>query len=341
MVGDQLDQGDADIELLLLDGIGLGGQRLIEVLGSLGVIALVLERLRQEHGGLGRGLDLVIFLGDGKIEIAVALGTRHQGHGLGEQSLVVGRILQLGAEQLFEVRAACGARETERSIELRLVLAGILAEEGREPVVLGDDLVGHYLVGIRVFLAEVAEVNGYRLGIGVGTSGSDGVAESAADAGTVVGQVSEILAGLAIEDIGGAALGVAAEILVAQIIHPQQRIDVGFLLGQTLGAVDLVLVDDGAADVDVLRSIGACLDQLAEMLGSGVVILVVASLLEEVAVEDVLLACFGRIAPFGILRTAEVLLGRYGNGAERSSGNEDESNVFHCSENLYVVKFIG
>ena len=65
------------------------------------------------------------------------------------------------------------------------------------------------------------------------------------------------------------------------------------------------------------------------MLGGSVVILVVASLLEEVAAEDVLLTLLDRIAPLGVLRPAEILLGPDCAAEEQSGGNEQILNLFH------------
>ena len=157
----------------------------------------------------------------------------------------------------------------------------------------------------------------------------DGIAERAADTGAVVGPVSQILAGLAVEDISPAAGRMPAEVLDAQIVGPQQRIDKGLFLGQAFGAVDLVLIEQGTTDVGILRSGGSVLDQLHKMLGGSVVILVVASLLEEVAAEDVLLTLLDRIAPLGVLRPAEILLGPDCAAEEQSGGNEQILNLFH------------
>ena len=334
VVGNETHQRDAHEQLLTLGGVLLNGQRLVQIGLGLRIVALVLESLRQEHSGLRRGFHLIVFLGDREVEFAVALGARHQCHGLCQQSLVVGCGLQLAAEELFEVLAAGGAAQSERSVELALVLAGlgILLEERRQTVVLGDDLVGHHLVGVLVVVAEIREISHDGLGIGVVAAGLDSRAERLPDALAVRRLVGQVLTGLPVEDIGRAALRMVSEILVAQVVEQHQRVDVHVFLGETFGPVDLVLIERGAAHEGVLRSLRALVEQLFEVVCGGVVILVVARLLQEVAVQDVLLTRLRRIAPDRILRVAEILLSHRRDCKKRAGSGKQEFNVFHRSD---------
>ena len=295
---------------------------------------LVLENLGQRQRRIGRRLHRIELLGRRQEEIAAAIGARHQRHGLREQRLVVGSGGQLGAEELLQVLAARGAAHAERRVELALHLRslGMLLEELRKPVVLGDHLVGHHLVGVLVVVAEVREVGHHGLRIGIVAAGLEGLAERLADAGAVVGLIGQVLAGLLIEDEGEPLLGVVAEILGAQVIDLHQRVDIGVLLGHVLGTVDLLLVNIGAALVDGHRSVGATVEQVAQVTGGRIVIAVVVRLLQEIAVQNVLLPLFRGVAPFRVLGATEILLCHRSHSEQRTGRGKQKFNVFHRSD---------
>ena len=334
VVGHEAHQRDAHEQFLTLGGVFLDIQRLVQVGLRLCIVLLVLESLGQEHGRLRRRLHLIVFLGDREVEITVALGARHQSHGLRKQRLVVGSGGQLALEESFEILAACGAAQSERSVELALVLggSGVLLEERRQTVVLGDDLVGHHLVGIPVIVAEVREIGHDGLGIGVVAAGLDGCAERFADTLAVGGFVHQILTGLAVEDIGRAVLGMVAEILVAQVVNDHQRVGVGVFLGDALGARDLVLIKRDAAHEGILRSLRTFVEQLLEVMRGSVVILVVERLLEEVAVQNVLLPLLRSVTPDRVLRITEILLCHRCDCKKHTRSRKQEFNVFHRSD---------
>ena len=101
VVGHEAHQRDAHKQFLTLGGVFLDIQCLVQVGLRLCIVLLVLESLGQEHGRLRRRLHLIVFLGDREVEITVALGARHQSHGLRKQRLVVG-----SGGQYFTLRTA-------------------------------------------------------------------------------------------------------------------------------------------------------------------------------------------------------------------------------------------
>ncbi len=305
------------MQLLLLQRIGLHGQRLVQVLHGLVVIALVLEHLGQGHGRLGRRLHLVVLLGDLEIEVAVALGARHERHGLRQHGLVIGRCGELRREQTLQVLAAGGAAQTERRIELLLALGcgGIALEQGRQTLVLGDHLVGRHLV-VLVVVAEVLVVDHHQLGIRLAVGRGDRLAERVADAFAVRRTVEQHLLGLVAEDVGGTLPAALTEVFGLHVVHHEQRIDVGILLVAALRTVDLVAVDQLAVLEDIDRRLRTVVHQLAQMGQRLVVALVLHGFCQEVAGLDVGGTLLDGLAVTGELRTAEILL-RHGRRARK------------------------
>ena len=207
----------------------------------------------------------------------------------------------------------------------------MLCEEGLQTLVLRKHLVRHHLVRILVVVAEVREIGHDSLRIGVVATGGNGLAEGLADTGTVARLVGQIFTGLAVENIGRTALRMVAEILVAQIVDQHQRVDIHVLLVKRFGAVDLVLVKRNSTHEGILRGLRALIQQLFQIVGGGIVVLVVARLLEEVAVQNVLLTLLGRITPDRVLRITEILSQRR-EREERACSGEQEFYVFHWSE---------
>ena len=167
------------------------------------------------------------FLCEREIEVAVSLGARHQRHGLRQQRLVVGSRFELAAEEFFEILAACRTTQTERGVELCLVLVGIgiLFEERRQTVVLGDDLVGQHLVSVLVVVAEVAEISHDGFGIGIVAAGLDCGTERFTDTLAVVGLVAQELACFLIENESGTLLGMVSEILGLRYVNAPSRMN--------------------------------------------------------------------------------------------------------------------
>ena len=328
IVGNQLDHSDLRQELLTLGGILLRSERSVQILRSLVIITLLLERLSQVDSHLGRRLNSIRLLGYLEVEIARTLGTRHQRNSLAEHLGIIGRIGQLTTEERLQILAVGSLTHTEGSIELILIL-GITLQHRSQTVVLGNHLLGHHLIRILVILTQIREINHDRLGLRLCTTGLDSGAESLTDGRAVRLEEVQHITRLHIQDIDLTLLRIVTEVLDTLVVNHHQRIDHRLTLGHRRSTSCLVTIDDHTILVDVHRSGRTISQQRLEIAGGRVVVLVCNSLLEEVTVQDVLLTLLGRITPTSIARVTKILLCHRRHSHQREGCRQEKLHFFH------------